>query len=60
MPENQKPLISSPSLNLTLRDLVDHVDCLQQQQKLHAPENPPFFFFPVTGELFSQASLSQD
>lgn len=25
--ENQKPLISSPSLNLTLRDLVDHVDC---------------------------------
>lgn len=58
-PEIQKPFISSPSSNLTLRDLFDYVDCLQQQQKLHSPENPTLFF-SVTGELFSQASLSQD
>lgn len=57
-PEMQKPLMSSPSSNLTLCDLFDYVDYLQQQQKLCYPENPPFL--SVTGELFSQASLSQD
>lgn len=44
------------SLSLTLCNLADRVDCLQQ--RLQSPENPPFF--PVTGELFSQAYLSPD